>query len=319
MECIAFQDVCLATNIDYSPRCSLSTMAILRRSVVAFSLAAASLANTIQPLVSTAAGAFSFQLSNLTYYSPAAAIAEGVIGNVTYTEPGLLPMTVLETNETTITADVLSSLVNSYTSLDDVWTEDFLQGVLVVSGPSDASLDASAASWLESAGIEQLLTSAGVDTSSFVSGSIAKSELLASWDLQPGPYTISSNATGATVRQVYAMHRDKYEAFLFGVTPVPGSSAYESVELFVPSYQDTWVPVPSRLYWLNDDRPLAGLRIGLKDIYDLEGVQTGGGSRSYAEIYPVSNTTAVSIHKLLDLGAVIIVSRAFRNVARDPY
>lgn len=52
----------------------------------------------------------------------------------------------------------------------------------------------------------------------------------------------------------------------------------------------------------------AGLRVGLKDIYDLEGVQTGGGSRSYAEVYPVSSKTAVSIQKLLDLGAVMIVS-----------
>ena len=271
-------------------------------------LAGTGLAYTIKPLVSTASGAFTFELGNSTYYSPASAVAQGVVGNVTYTEPKFLPLTVLKTNETTISSDVLSALVSSYASVDDVWTEDFLTGILLVSAPDGAALDASATSWVGSTGAQRLLSTAGVDTSNFGSSSIAKYEVPTSWDLQPGPYTYSSDASGVTIRQVFAMHRDKYEAFLFGVTPVPGSSAYEAVELFIPPYQDAWVPVPSRLYWLDDGRPLAGLRVGLKDIYDLEGVQTGGGSRSYAEVYAISNATAVSIEKLLDMGAVIIVS-----------
>jgi hypothetical protein len=194
--------------------------------------------------------------------------------------------------------------------VDDVWTEDFLGGALALSAPSGAVLDVSANSWIASTGTKYLVTSAGIDISSFSSDDISQFDAPDSWDLQPGPYTIALDTTGATVRQAYALQRDTQEAFLYGVTSIPGSSAYEVVDFFIPTFQDAWIPVPSRLYSLNDQRPLAGLRVGLKDIYDLEGVRTGGGSRSYTEVYPAVNETAVSIQKLFDLGAVVIVSYA---------
>lgn len=291
---------------------SSSTMRSIRSGVsivtIVFVTIITTTASIIKPLSSTASGAFTFTLGNVTYYSPASSIAQGSLGNGYESSCGWLPLTLLRTNETAITSNVLADLISTYASLDDVWTEDFLGGALALLTSSTAVLDASAICWIASTKVKHLLTPAGLNTASLDTSDISKSELPDGWDLRPGPYSLSFDPSGATVREVYAVHRDNYEAFLYGVTPVPESSAYEATEVFIPSYQDTWIPVPSRLYWLDDQRPLAGLRIGLKDIYNLEGVQTGGGSRSYAEVYPVANTTAVSVQKLLDTGAVVIVS-----------
>ena len=68
------------------------------------------------------------------------------------------------------------------------------------------------------------------------------------------------------------------------------------------------IPVPSRLYSLEDTRPLAGLRVAVKDLYFIEGIKIGGGSRIRLEMYPENNETAVSVARLFELGAVAVVS-----------
>ncbi|KAB8070965.1 amidase signature domain-containing protein, partial [Aspergillus leporis] len=67
------------------------------------------------------------------------------------------------------------------------------------------------------------------------------------------------------------------------------------------------VAVPSRLYYTQTpQKPLAGLRLGVKDIFHVQGLKTSGGSRSYYYLYGTQNVTAASIQRLLDLGAVFI-------------
>lgn len=67
------------------------------------------------------------------------------------------------------------------------------------------------------------------------------------------------------------------------------------------------IPVPSRLYHLPDpSRPLAGNRVSIKDIYDVEGVKTSISSRAWAELYPAASTSAPYVKRLLDQGAVIV-------------
>ncbi|KAK4893255.1 hypothetical protein LTR27_008377 [Elasticomyces elasticus] len=252
------------------------------------------------------------------------AVASGCFGNTgSCTTLDLLPLTVLATNATTISAEVLVGVASTYTAIDDVWSETFLEnGALFLANSANATLDSSAASWINSYGIKYLLVTDELDVSSYNSSSTTVIHVPSSWALQPGPYTFSFDPAGnAAIRQAYALHRDNYEAFLFGVTAVPNTTVYAPVELFIPSYQDAWIPVPSRLYSLGDSRPLAGIRVALKDIYDLEGVQTGGGSRSYAEVYPVANATAVSMQKMLDLGVVIVGKTKTSQFAHgaDPY
>ncbi|KAK4452717.1 amidase signature enzyme [Podospora aff. communis PSN243] len=271
--------------------------------------ATAALAAPISLLTSTSTGAFTFTLpsSNATYYSPLAHIH-------TFSSPSFptspLPLTVFKTPSKLITASLLSSLSASYTSQDDVWNPSFLPGgALAISCPEDAVFDSSAADWFVKSGVKHLLHSGGIDTSTLSKSSINVLLQDPKWNLKPGLYTISFTAEGVVqIREVYRLYRDSYEAFLFGTTPVPGTKAmrYEAVEIFIPGTQDVWVPVPSRLYALGDERPLAGVRVGLKDIYDLEGTVTGGGSRSYAEVYGVVGETAVSVKRLVELGAVMV-------------
>lgn len=64
--------------------------------------------------------------------------------------------------------------------------------------------------------------------------------------------------------------------------------------------------VPSRIYYWNDDRPLAGERVAIKDLYDVKGLQTSGGSQAWARITPTANGTAPSVQQILDLGGVVV-------------
>lgn len=261
-------------------------------------------ADALKILSSAPSGEITYSLGNLTFYAPVKPVITACL-STDLTE--ILPLTVFQTNATHITADTLRELMDTYLDFDDVWNEEFLTGAVAFSGTPSTTWDETAVSWMQESGTRYILSVNG----SYPTSSDSPLRVLqvpSAHFLPPGPYLASIRPTKIEISQAYRLYRDKNEAFLFGVTSTPGSSAYTPAEAFVPSYQDVWIPVPSRLYYLHDQRELAGIRVGLKDIYDLEGVQTGGGSRSYAEVFPVANETAVPIQKLLHLGAVIIVS-----------
>jgi amidase len=52
--------------------------------------------------------------------------------------------------------------------------------------------------------------------------------------------------------------------------------------------------------------PLAGLTVAVKDMYDIEGERTGGGSPHWLAVQRPATETAASVQKLLDAGATII-------------
>lgn len=69
------------------------------------------------------------------------------------------------------------------------------------------------------------------------------------------------------------------------------------------------IAVPSRLYFPppTPQKPLSGLRIGVKDIIDLSGLPTSHQSRAYLALHGnPSHTTASAIQTLIDKGAVIV-------------
>jgi Asp-tRNA(Asn)/Glu-tRNA(Gln) amidotransferase A subunit family amidase len=76
------------------------------------------------------------------------------------------------------------------------------------------------------------------------------------------------------------------------------------------------IPVPSRLYtkYLANPRPLEGVRVAVKDLYDVAGVPSGLGNRAYWLTYEPRNATAVSIQRLID--QVSDVPRASKSVYR---
>ena len=67
------------------------------------------------------------------------------------------------------------------------------------------------------------------------------------------------------------------------------------------------VAVPSRHYFTpSAEKPLSGLRIAIKDIYDLNGVRTAASNRAFRELYPARKKTAIVIQKLIDYGAIVV-------------
>lgn len=67
------------------------------------------------------------------------------------------------------------------------------------------------------------------------------------------------------------------------------------------------VAVPSRLYHLpSESKPLAGKRITIKDVLDIEGLHTTLRSRDYVSLYGPATTTADYVTNLIFLGVVII-------------
>jgi Asp-tRNA(Asn)/Glu-tRNA(Gln) amidotransferase A subunit family amidase len=67
------------------------------------------------------------------------------------------------------------------------------------------------------------------------------------------------------------------------------------------------IAVPSRLKSrVSQDQPLAGLRIAVKDIFEIKGVRISVCNKGYYELYPPPQKTAASIDLLCCAGAKII-------------
>jgi hypothetical protein len=179
------------------------------------------------------------------------------------------------------TADFdISATVNGFLSSDDVFSEAFLETVLLDSG----SLE-SAAAYLESSTVLQAT----------VNGT-----------LRSGPYFLHPDGS---ITWAYRLYDDPNFAFVESVTPGEDGA-------FVPVTGSTGdrangavsIAVPSRLYFPEptEQRPLEGKRLGVKDIFDVKGIRTSAGSRSYFALGKIADQTAPALQSLVDLGAVIV-------------
>lgn len=121
--------------------------------------------------------------------------------------------------------------------------------------------------------------------------------------LARGPYFVS--ASGA-IYQAYLLYSDFAGAFTQPL--IPGTEdAYAALPAAIPGIQAPAVAVPSRLYFTpTPDRPLAGVRLGVKDIYDIAGVKTSDGNRAIYGLYPPKTTNALPVQRLIDAGVVIV-------------
>ncbi len=110
-----------------------------------------------------------------------------------------------------------------------------------------------------------------------------------------------------SVYKAYRLYEDPQSAFMAGLIQV-AVDTFEAVSASSFSGQaEAAVPVPSRLYFEKSDaKPLAGVRVAVKDIYHIKGVKTGAASRDFYKLYPARNASAPAVQKLIDLGAVIV-------------
>jgi len=121
--------------------------------------------------------------------------------------------------------------------------------------------------------------------------------------LAPGPYFVS--LSGA-IFQAYRLYSDFAGAFTEPVIPA-GNGMFAPLPAAIAGIQAPAVGVPSRLYSTpTPDKPLAGIRLGVKDIYDIAGVKTSNGNRAWYGLYPPANMSALAIQRLIDAGAVVV-------------
>ncbi|KAJ4408358.1 hypothetical protein N0V91_003362 [Didymella pomorum] len=124
----------------------------------------------------------------------------------------------------------------------------------------------------------------------------------ASGELKPGPYFI--NAAGQ-VYEAWRLYGDVTGAFTESVLS-KGDGSYSVLPAGTVG-QKLALAVPSRLYFEKTaEKPLAGVRIGIKDIYDIKGLRTSNGNRAWYWLYPPANNTATPVQNLIDAGAIIV-------------
>lgn len=130
-----------------------------------------------------------------------------------------------------------------------------------------------------------------------------------------GPYFVSSRGG---VHQAYRLFSDNQEAFIESVYTNPAGKHF-----VLPAHvagHGLAIAVPSRLYYTRTaTKPLAGMRLGVKDIYDISGIKTGNGNRAWYKLYSPANATAPAVQRLLDAGAVIVGKQKTAQFANGEY
>ncbi|KAK7752396.1 hypothetical protein SLS62_005734 [Diatrype stigma] len=265
----------------------------------------------------TTYGDVAFGLGNVTYLAnirhPKAALSGDCSAVASVVGSSLVPLTIIFAEADVVTGAHLEDVVARYLEGDDVFSEDFLEGVLVAyNGTGSTSmLDDSALEYLNSFGPNHLFLDAKFKKSNGYSSEASVSYIsgLGGIELPPGPYAASISPSSIALGAVYRLYRDAYRDFLYGTYESgdgQGPATFRGVEIFQPRSWDPLIPVPSRIYAWGDPRPLAGLRVAIKDLFDMRGLVTSGGSQAWAEITEPANETAPCIQRIVDLGGVLV-------------
>ncbi|KAK1923360.1 amidase signature enzyme [Papiliotrema laurentii] len=211
-----------------------------------------------------------------------------------------LPVTVFEV-EGEVTCDVLGDKVKEYGTVDDVWDQGFMSAA-VLTTKSSFHVAPDVAGCLSGWG-GNLIIKNGNATSDVNGIGLAHVQ---GASVPPGPYLAKIDG-GLTLTEVYRTYRDEAQAFTSAaVQTVQGSFA--DLTNPVVGLNTLTIPVPSRLYtkYLDNPRPLEGLRIGIKDLFDMAGLKTSGGSRAYFNTYPVKEVNSDVVQRLVDQGGIIV-------------
>lgn len=115
-----------------------------------------------------------------------------------------------------------------------------------------------------------------------------------------GPYTAVTSGSTFQLLTTYRLYRDEYRDFITGAYfSEDGAGSHSALDIIDSQFWDPMIPVPSRIYSWSDKRELAGTRVAIKDLYDIKGIQTSGGSQAWIRVTPIANTTAPAIQRLV--------------------
>ncbi|KAF2812363.1 glutamyl-tRNA amidotransferase [Mytilinidion resinicola] len=194
---------------------------------------------------------------------------------------GPVPITVITISKPGFQVSDLSALAANFSASDDVFQDGFLEALYVQ------------------------YTGHGNPSAPQICSQNAAKAVIASSTQKPipsGPYFVTS---AGTLHRAYRLYSDFAGAFT--ETAISNSEGVFSVLPAGIVGQSPAVAVPSRLYFTKTvDKPLAGVRLGIKDIYDIAGLKTSNGNRAWYGLYPPANKTAVAVQKLIDAGAIVV-------------
>ncbi|KAI1016939.1 hypothetical protein LB504_007131 [Fusarium proliferatum] len=189
---------------------------------------------------------------------------------------------------TTINTDSLAFVP---VTIDDVWQPAFAELVVLLKSPGCKSTTAAFKDGIKST--------------------------VSCWHKAPaipsGPYFLDPYR--GSLHQVYRLYDDFSSSFLESLIQSPDGT-FQTLSAHAPGSSSLTIGVPSRLYFTRTkEKPLAGIRVGVKDLYDLKGVKSSRGNRAWYNLYPTANKTAPAIQNLIDAGAVIVGTQKLSQFA----
>lgn len=225
------------------------------------------------------------QLNDVSYYvSPHAhgnvSIQPQLLQN-TSSLYGFVPVSVLTTN---VSPAELPGMFSSWATMDDVFQPAFLQAILL----NDITWTSEQHDELKHTSLSQSI--------------VLKSSKIS--HLAKGPYFLDL-ATG-NLHPIYRLYDDFAGAFNEALLANPDGT-FQTLSAKAPSSATLTIGVPSRLYYeTSESKPLAGVRIAVKDIFSLAGVKRSNGNRAWYHLYPPSKTTGTAMSRLIEAGAIIV-------------
>jgi hypothetical protein len=192
---------------------------------------------------------------------------------------GFIPITVVEEKKQT---HELQTLFTSWRTKDDVFQPGFVETVLLAGFKGEKP-----------------------ETATYMSGQDSKVLALAENNSLPsGPYFL--NTYTGEAYQAYKLYEDFAGAFTQSLIQ-HSDDQFSTLSAQIPGSASITIGVPSRLYFTpTADKPLAGARVAVKDIYSLAGVKNSCGNRAYYDLYPPASKTGTALQNLIDAGAVIV-------------
>jgi hypothetical protein len=181
----------------------------------------------------------------------------------------------------------LSKLFSSWSAMDDVYQPAFSEAIFLAQSKGGKGS-----------------RSAEVTETTVFRGSKSSIISFKNTKIPSGPYFLEV-ATGS-LYPVYRLYEDFAGAFIETLIPTPDGK-FQPMSAKIAGSSSLTIGVPSRLYFTKTaQKPLAGVRIGVKDIYRLAGVKGSNGNRAWYNLYPASNYTGPAVQRLIDAGAQVV-------------
>ncbi|TQV94449.1 hypothetical protein V2A60_005492 [Cordyceps javanica] len=192
-------------------------------------------------------------------------------------------------------ATSLDCLLQSWDELDDVFGAPFLAGGVYVADSRflNTSEPCSVQQQQQQQQQQQLLNiSAPVQS------------LPPNASLPSGPYFVNVH-TGRAHRAL-RLYDDFTNSFTGSLLQKPDGSV-QTLSAQIPTAMTLTVGVPSRLYYAaTPARPLAGVRVGIKDLFCVRGARRSNANRAWYHLYPACAATSPAVQRLVDAGAVVV-------------